>query len=89
MAKEECLTFCGCEIKQQSNFDVLCSQDPYSWTIDEIPLSRKTQADLNASSNQQEVRNLRAALGVESYTNAPLVSGQRVNSARNSDVSLG
>ena len=66
-AKEECLTFCGCEIKQQSNFDVLCSQDRYSWTIDEIPLSRKRQADLNASANQQEVRNLRAALGALSW----------------------
>ena len=66
-AKDEQITFCGCEIKQNNKGDLFLSQERYALGLNEIPISafRKTQLDRPVTS--LESKQLRAALGALSW----------------------
>lgn len=62
-AQDETITFCGCEVTQDVNFNIFVSQERYALGLREIPLStlRKKEPDKPASVEEQ--KQLKAALG--------------------------
>ena len=66
-AGEQNVTFCGCEVKQETNFDIVVSQERYSMGINEIPLSLDRKSSTESPANTEEIKQLRAVLGALSW----------------------
>lgn len=66
-ASDQNVTFCGCEVKQETNFDIVVSQERYSMGINEIPLSLERKSSTESPANTEETKQLRAVLGALSW----------------------
>ena len=66
-ASDQNVTFCGCEVKQETNFDIVVSQERYSMGINEIPLSLERKSSTELPANTEETKQLRAVLGALSW----------------------
>ncbi|CAL1141395.1 unnamed protein product, partial [Cladocopium goreaui] len=66
-AQEEQITFCGCEITQDSHFSICLGQERYALGINEICVSPQRKKDPQAKANIEEKKQLRATLGALSW----------------------
>jgi len=66
-ASEQNVTFCGCEVKQETNFDIVVSQERYKMGVNEIPLSLERKSSTESAANAEEIKQLRAVLGALSW----------------------
>ena len=66
-ASDQNVTFCGCEVKQETHFDIVVSQERYSMGINEIPLSLERKSSTESPANTEETKQLRAVLGALSW----------------------
>ena len=62
-AQDETITFCGCEVTQDVNFNIFVSQERYSLGLREIPLSTARKKEPNNPASIEEQKQLKAALG--------------------------
>lgn len=63
-AQDEMITFCGCEVFQNSQFDIFVSQERYALGLKEIHISSSRRKDPTAADSPEEQRQMKAALGV-------------------------
>ena len=62
-AQDETITFCGCEVSQNSQFDIFVSQERYALGLKEINISSSRRKDPTAAASPEEQRQMKAALG--------------------------
>lgn len=62
-AQEETITFCGCEVSQDSLFNIYVSQERYALGLSEIGVSTSRKKEPSAPATPSETKQLRAALG--------------------------
>ena len=62
-ADSEVVTFCGCELFQDSEFHIYLGQEKFSQSICEIPLTRERKSELEDNITEQERTQMRQTLG--------------------------
>ena len=62
-AQEETITFCGCEVSQDSLFNIYVSQERYALGLSEIGIPTSRKKEPSAPATPSEMKQLRAALG--------------------------
>ena len=84
-AQEETVKFCGCDLKQLANCDVVVTQERFALGIDEIPLDSLRKGQKQDDASPQEKQNMRRILGcteLESSSIRSLALSNGVSSAR-------
>ena len=64
---EESATFCGCELKQHSDYSIELNQERYAEGMNEIPVSRERRDQGAEPASEPEKKLLRAGLGALSW----------------------
>ena len=62
-AQEESITFCGCEVSQDGEYNIFVTQERYALGLSEIPVSVQRKKDPSQEATGNECKQLRAALG--------------------------
>ena len=62
-AQAETVKFCGCDLKQLANCDVVVTQERFALGIDEIPLDSLRKGQKQDDASPQEKQNMRRILG--------------------------
>ena len=57
-AQDETITFCGCEVSQNSQFDIFVSQERYALGLKEINISSSRRKDPTAAASPEEQRQI-------------------------------
>ena len=66
-AQKETITFCGCELHQDLQFNVFLTQERYSLSINEIPVSVVRRREPSSLADESEMKQMRATLGALSW----------------------
>lgn len=66
-AQRETITFCGCELHQDLQFNVFLTQERYSLSINEIPVSVARRREPSSLADESEMKQMRATLGALSW----------------------
>lgn len=66
-AQDEHITFCGCELRQDVEFNIMLSQERYSLGICDINISQTRKQEPMAKATTEEKKQMRATLGALSW----------------------